>query len=388
MSIKAMTWAFGLPLEPRAKIALLAIADNARDDGVAWPSRDLIAEKSSQSRATINRRLKILSEIGVLGIHERYREDGSQTTDEIRLDLNLTPDDVQRRIDAMKPDDRAESESENDDEGGMLSDTPPMHSGSPGDSLEQPPGYHCGNPQDEPSLEPSPPPNPPPGAGGPLSKSDREANEKREVLWRKFVATYPGILAMDQDLAKLEFLKLALDHCDWAIGAAPAYAAECQKLKKPPKNAHIWLRKGMFKNLSPTGAAAAGKPGVYPANSPEANAIRVLHLVAGRSEAFFKIWRRADGSVNFPKAMTPQLAALAQAPDPAEWIELEPKGAGSWEDLLSKFFDDGVRRIRPRAGTKAPWPFAPSKEGKIYTTTGPPTQADGTLMSEDDYANI
>jgi hypothetical protein len=98
MSIKAMTWAFALPLEPRAKIALLAIADNARDDGVAWPSRDTIAEKSSQSRATINRKLKFLSELEVLKLTERFREDGSQTTDEIRLNLSLTGDEL------MQPD--------------------------------------------------------------------------------------------------------------------------------------------------------------------------------------------------------------------------------------------------------------------------------------------
>src|SRR4051812_19275497 len=112
MSIKAMTWAFGLPLEPRAKIALLAIADNARDDGVAWPGRDTIAEKSSQSRATINRRLKFLSDLGVLGVFERFREDGSQTTDEIRLDLSLSAEEVMRRMQALSDGERGEDGEE------------------------------------------------------------------------------------------------------------------------------------------------------------------------------------------------------------------------------------------------------------------------------------
>jgi hypothetical protein len=43
-----MTWAFLLPIEPRAKITLLAICDHADDEGIAWPSRDRAAEKTSQ----------------------------------------------------------------------------------------------------------------------------------------------------------------------------------------------------------------------------------------------------------------------------------------------------------------------------------------------------
>ena len=82
-----MTWAFSLPLEPRAKLTLLAIADHADDEGVAWPSRDRVAEKSSQSRATVIRKIKDLEELGLLALFQRFRKDGSQTTDEIRLDF-------------------------------------------------------------------------------------------------------------------------------------------------------------------------------------------------------------------------------------------------------------------------------------------------------------
>lgn len=141
-----MTWAFELPLEPRAKIALLAIADNADDAGIAWPGRDLIAQKSSQSRATVNRRMAYLVDLEVISVHERFRDDGSQTTDEIRLNLALTAAEVARRlkeIDAPESDDR-----------GCQVAAPPMQVDTPGDSHVQPPGYHCGNPQSEPSVEP------------------------------------------------------------------------------------------------------------------------------------------------------------------------------------------------------------------------------------------
>ena len=102
MSIKVMTWVFGLTVEPRAKIALLAIADHADDDGIAWPSRDLIADKSSQSRTTVNRRMAYLVDLGVISVHERFRDDGSQTTDEIRINLALTPEEVMRRAQGLK----------------------------------------------------------------------------------------------------------------------------------------------------------------------------------------------------------------------------------------------------------------------------------------------
>jgi hypothetical protein len=153
-----MTWAFGLPLEPRAKIALLAIADNADDDGIAWPSRDLIASKSSQSRATINRRMKLLVDLRVVGVFERYREDGSQTTDEIRLDLALTPDEVMRRTRALKacetPETDGESADDDGGEGGCQVAPPPDQISTPGSADVTPRGYHCGNPHNEPSVEP------------------------------------------------------------------------------------------------------------------------------------------------------------------------------------------------------------------------------------------
>jgi hypothetical protein len=40
-------------------------------------------------------------------------------------------------------------------------------------------------------------------------------------------------------------------------------------------------------------------------------------------------------------------------------------------------------RTRLQAGSKAPWPWPPSKDGKIYTT-GPPE----TLMTEQDIADL
>jgi hypothetical protein len=112
-----------------------------------------------------------------------------------------------------------------------------------------------------------------------------------------------------------------------------------------------------------------GKPvaSSYPPNSAEAKAILMLHDIVGRREAFFKIWRRPDGSVSYPKPITARLAALSQAPEPSAWPTLNHGQAGAWENLLRSVFDDGLARQRLREGSRAPWPWPPSVEGKLYT---------------------
>lgn len=115
-------------------------------------------------------------------------------------------------------------------------------------------------------------------------------------------------------------------------------------------------------------AEAAQGPQTFAPDSAEAKAVLVLHEIVGRTSAFFKIWRRPDGSVSYPKPITPRLAALAQAPDrESAWVELTHEQAGAWESLLRGVFDEGLARNRLREGSRAPWPWPPSVDGKIYT---------------------
>lgn len=118
---------------------------------------------------------------------------------------------------------------------------------------------------------------------------------------------------------------------------------------------------------------------VYAKDSPEAKAVKVLHDMVGRTSAFFQIFRRSDGSVTYTKLMTEQLTALAQAPEQSSWVTLTHQQAGAWEGLLGKVFDHGLVRFRLREGSKAPWPWPPSVDGKLYT------QSDGVppLNNED-----
>lgn len=123
----------------------------------------------------------------------------------------------------------------------------------------------------------------------------------------------------------------------------------------------------------------------YPRDSIEAKAITVLYDIARAGEALRKIWRRADGSIDFRPEMTEQLRALAQAPRPESWIELDHKQAGAWEALLSKTFVPQAVRHHPREGSRAPWPWPPSIEGKRYpSATGPPPAE----LSEQDMADF
>jgi hypothetical protein len=54
---------------------------------------------------------------------------------------------------------------------------------------------------------------------------------------------------MDQQTARAELDELSIDDAEWSVGVCATYAAECRKLRKPPKNAHLWLRKRMFTNF-------------------------------------------------------------------------------------------------------------------------------------------
>lgn len=371
MSIKAMTWAFELPLEPRAKIALLAIADNARDDGVAWPSRDTIAAKSSQSRATVGRRVKYLVEHGVISVHQRFREDGTQTTDEIHLNLSLTPDELARRLHDARDDgsdDGAGDDDSGDAGGGCQADTLPSQSCNPRVAVVTGGGLHSCNPHNEPSLEPDSPPSPPPGGRGPLSKEDRDANEKRHALWRKFLAGYPGIAAMDQQAAREEFDRLPLDDAEWAVTASDLYDGECRRLRKPPKNAHLWLRKRMFANFPRDAAAAKSASGAYVRLDPasaEGRAVIAACTLARASRPFLS----GDGKMNYRGEVTPQLLALASAPPRDDWLKVtDRQQLGAWGGFIAKYVttsrapmendDDGPY-------LRVPWSWPPRVDGTL-----------------------
>ena len=216
--------------------------------------------------------------------------------------------------------------------------------------------------------------------------SERElarAREKHALNLVEFKRRYPTAASDDQGKIDEEWFKLEFDEASAALdGIAPFLAKLKQDRRSHVPAAWKYLREKRWTLLADKCAAAATAPGGYPPGSPEAKAIEVLHELAGRSEAFRKIWRRADGTVTFRK-MTPQLLALAQAPLPDQFIEVDRRGAASWERMLGDFFDVGVMRQHVREGSRVPWPFAPSAEGKIYST-GPPAAE----LTEEDLESL
>jgi DNA-binding transcriptional ArsR family regulator len=71
MSIKAIGWAFEQGgLSPTNKLALIALADNANEEGVCWPGWESTRAKTGLSRASIYRAWKALEEAGLLAIEK------------------------------------------------------------------------------------------------------------------------------------------------------------------------------------------------------------------------------------------------------------------------------------------------------------------------------
>lgn len=77
MSIKAMTWAWGLEQLPlRETVVLLALADAANDDGVCWPSQATLARKSRGSKRSVQRAISNLREWGLVATELRASVSG------------------------------------------------------------------------------------------------------------------------------------------------------------------------------------------------------------------------------------------------------------------------------------------------------------------------
>lgn len=87
VSIFAMNWAWGQKLAPTAKLILMALADAADDQGVCWPSVATVANKCGVSTRTVRRVMQALVADGILQSEQRYRNDGSSSSNLYRLRL-------------------------------------------------------------------------------------------------------------------------------------------------------------------------------------------------------------------------------------------------------------------------------------------------------------
>lgn len=87
MSIKAMNWAWEQNLPPGSKLILMALADNADDQGYCWPKIKTIAAKCCVSERTAQRLVKDLLDSGLLKISARFNALGGQVSNGYTLEM-------------------------------------------------------------------------------------------------------------------------------------------------------------------------------------------------------------------------------------------------------------------------------------------------------------
>ncbi len=98
MSNVAKNWALRQDLKPVPKLILLVLADIANDQGICWPSITTLAGKVGVTPRTVQRTIQRLVRRDLITVEQRYRGDGSCSSNRYRLSLDsgdnvsLSPD--------------------------------------------------------------------------------------------------------------------------------------------------------------------------------------------------------------------------------------------------------------------------------------------------------
>jgi len=88
VSYKAMNWAFGQRnLKPATKIVLLYLADRHNPDFGCFPSLKRLMKDCEMSKPTLIKHLSELELIGLIKIVERFKSDGSKTSNLYQLNF-------------------------------------------------------------------------------------------------------------------------------------------------------------------------------------------------------------------------------------------------------------------------------------------------------------
>ena len=184
-----MSWTFEQsPTEGSERLVLLALADNANDEGVCWPSLNTIARKCSLERRSVIRLVAQLVDKGLLTVQRRWEGITNLTnlyricwTDEIRQAEEVT--DLYLRTLAEFKNSRAKYPRGGDTE--SLGVVTQSHQGSDIESLGVVTRRHQGgdtespesslNHKRQPSLKPSVEPPPPTSSNAAVTVQDEEA---------------------------------------------------------------------------------------------------------------------------------------------------------------------------------------------------------------------
>jgi predicted transcriptional regulator len=216
-----------------------------------------------------------------------------------------------------------------------------------------------------------------------IEREHERAKEKHALNLAEFKRRWPTIAADDQTRVDNAWFALTVDEGEAALAGITPFLENQKRLKKThPPAGFNYLGQKRWTLLEQTATAGTPASTGYPRDSVEAKSLATLYDIGGAGEAFRKINRSADGTVRYRLPVTPRLLKLAEAGPKDGWVVLNRQQAGAWEGMLRETITVQVRK-HLREGDRAPWPWPPSVEGKIYTT-GPPE----TLMSEQDMADF
>lgn len=88
MSHEAVMWALRQDATSTEKFVLMLLAERSNHEGVSWPGYNNIAELTSFTPRTVKRACSALVERGLVEIHERYAQNGRQTSNLYLLRLD------------------------------------------------------------------------------------------------------------------------------------------------------------------------------------------------------------------------------------------------------------------------------------------------------------
>ena len=390
-----MNWALKQKLPtPQQQILLYVIADSADPDGLTWFCNPLYLERHARlPRSTVFRILGEFEQFALLERRKFYTDKG-EVRYEIQLNFGCEIDlPIRRR---KKTEDTANStDDDTDPQDEEMNEIPESQPGTlvEGDQSPSPEGpksqsrdFHI----DPPSLSKESSPYPLPG--GSRSKLEQEQEAKREALWIRFKSGYPGIAAMDQNLAREELDALSLDEAEWATSVLPALSAELHKLRdRAPKNAHLWLRKRLFENF------ARGKLDAPPAEvwiaegSPEFFALRLLRLMARIPSPM--VHKNAEGVLGYRHLLREGMGELREdllamrafeGQSDLRWprAPLGSAESAAWRQRFVKWL--GVP-LAPRHGEdylRVPCRWPPNIDGTIYLDDEPQNDPMNDPMSD------
>ena len=93
MSIQAVSWCLELEdagLKPPTRLVLVAVCNYADEHGECFPTQKKLGKNTGMTARTVRSHLQALEGAGYISRDHRQREDGSRTSDLIRIHMDKT----------------------------------------------------------------------------------------------------------------------------------------------------------------------------------------------------------------------------------------------------------------------------------------------------------